>query len=166
MFRLLISKVVQEGQLLALVHLAGHGLVPPDKNTEYRARCFLSRSLLTTTGNVEKGLSDCCSIDRSIRNFWEVENIGTDKACTRVLTEEDKLALQKGENSLQIVDERYQISVPWKSERPQLPNSRQMAVSRLTSTKKNLKKSPEAVAEYQKTIDAYVSKGYLRKVNL
>ena len=82
--------------------------------------------------NVKNGLSDCCSIDRSIRNFWEVENIGTDKACTRVLTEEEKLALQKVENSLQIVDERYQISVPWKSERPQLPNNRQMAVSRKT----------------------------------
>ena len=115
---------------------------------------------------MENGLSDCCSNDRSIRNFWEVENIGTDKACTRVLTEEDKLALQKVENSLQIVDERYQISVPWKSERPQLPNNCQMAVSRLTSTKQNLKKNPEVAAEYQKTIDAYVSKGYLRKVNL
>ena len=67
---------------------------------------------------------------------------------------------------MQIVDERYQISVPWKSERPQLPNNRQMAVSRLTSTEKNLKKNPEVAAEYQKTIDAYVSKGYLRKVNL
>ena len=127
---------------------------PPDKNTEYRPRSFLSRSLFTRTGNVENGLSDCCSIDRSIRNFWEVENIGTDKACTRVLTEEDKLVLQKVE------------SVPWKSERPQLPNNRQMAVSRLTSTEKNLKKNPEVAAEYQKTIDAYVSKGYLRKVNL
>ena len=141
-------------------------LGPPDKNTEYRTRSFLSRSLFTRTGYVENGLSDCCSIDRSIRNFWEVENIGTDKACTRVLTEEDKLALQKVENSLQIVDERYQISVPWKGERPQLPNNRQMAVSRLTSTEKNLKKNPEVAAEYQKTIDAYVSKGYLRKVNL
>ena len=67
---------------------------------------------------------------------------------------------------MQIVDDRYQIGVPWKSERPQLPNNRQMAVSRLTSTEKNLKKNPEVAAEYQKTIDAYVSKGYLRKVDL
>lgn len=97
----------------------------PDKNTEYRKRSFLSRSLFTRIGNEENGLSDCCSIDRSIRNFWDIENIATNKACTRVLTEEDKLALKKVENSLEIVDDRYQIGVPCKSERPQLPNNRQ-----------------------------------------
>ena len=38
-----------------------------------------------------------------------------------------------------------------------------MAVSRLTSTEKNLKKNPEVAAEYQKTIVAYVSKGISEK---
>ena len=83
MFRLLISKALQGGPVARLGPLGWTCIGPPDKNTEYRTRSFLSRSLFTRTGNVENGLTDCCSIDRSIRNFWEVENIGTDKASNR-----------------------------------------------------------------------------------
>ena len=57
-----------------------------------------------------------------------------------MLIEDEKLALGKVESSLQTVDERYQVGVPWRSDRPELPNNRQMAQSRLVSTEmKSLK---------------------------
>ena len=61
-------------------------------------------------------------------------------------------------------DGRYSIAVPWKEQRPELPNDRQGAEFRLCSTERNLKKKEFVEKEYQKTIKTYVEKGYLRKV--
>ena len=76
-------------------------------------------------------------------------------------TEEEKVALEKVSSSVRYNNGRYSVAVPWKEQRPQLPNNRQMAESRLLSTERNLKK--EFVGkEYEKTIETYVEKGYLR----
>ena len=45
-----------------------------------------------------------------------------------------------------------------------MPNNRQVAESRLCSTERNLKKKEFVEAEYQKTIETYIEKGYLRRV--
>jgi hypothetical protein len=56
--------------------------------------------------------------------------------------------------------------VPFKNDRPQLPDNRSAAVSRLASTKKNLRKNPAVAKEYCRTITGYADKGYLRAVAL
>ena len=66
--------------------------------------------------------------------------------------------------SVRYNDGRYSIAVPWKEQRPELPNNRQVAEFRLCSTERNLKKKEFVEKEYQKTIKTYVEKGYLRKV--
>ena len=77
-------------------------------------------------------------------------------------TEEEKVALEKVSSSVRYNNGRYSVAVPWKEQRPQLPNNRQMAESRLLSTERNLKKKEFVGKEYQKTIKTYVEKGYLR----
>ena len=67
--------------------------------------------------------------------------------------------------SLQIVDGRYQVGTPWKRAQPQLPNNRTMVITRLRSNEKNLMKNPTVGEEYQSTIEAYLKKGYLRKID-
>ena len=57
---------------------------------------------------------------------------------------------------------RYNVAVPWKERRPCLPNSRQVAESRIRSAERNLKKKV-FVEEYQRVIGT-CGKGYLRKV--
>ena len=136
---------------------------PPMNNVECPTRSHCSSTLFTKSRCQEIESSECCSLDRTLRNFWEIETTGTEKP--RVLTEDEKTALQLVESSLKVVDERYQISVPWKNGRPKLPNNRHMAASRLASTEKNLLRKPGVADEYQKTIDAYLEKGYLRKVD-
>ena len=79
-------------------------------------------------------------------------------------TEEEKVALEKVSSSDRYNDGRYSIAVPWKEQRPQLPNNRQVAEFRLCSTERNLKKKEFVEKEYPKTIKTYVEKGYLRKV--
>ena len=56
------------------------------------------------------------------------------------------------------------MGVPWKDERSELPDNRHIALTCLCNTENKLKKDPVVGAEYAQTIQAYVEKGYLWKV--
>ena len=70
------------------------------------------------------------------------------------------------EDSLKYEKGRYRVAIPWRDEKPELPDTKPMALSRLRSIEKNLKKDDRVAEDYKKTIQAYVEKGYLRKVPL
>ena len=57
---------------------------------------------------------------------------------------------------------RYCVAVPCKDDKPKLPDTKPMALSRLQSTERNLKKGNHVAERYRVTIQ--VEKGYLRKV--
>ena len=56
------------------------------------------------------------------------------------------------------------MGVPWKDNKPELPDNRHIAMSRLCNTENKLEKDTVVGAEHAQTIQAYVEKGYLRKV--
>ena len=122
-------------------------------------RTFLSR-------NVLNGGSDCCDVDQSIKRFWEVEACGSETIQPEIYTEEEKAALRQIEESLSYdaITHRYTVGVPWKPDRPKLPDNREQAMSRLRNTEKRLKKDGFIETEYKKTIDNYIEKGYLKRV--
>ena len=68
-------------------------------------------------------------------------------------------------DSLEYENGRYRVAVPWKDDKPELPDTKPMTLSRLRSTERNLKKDNRVAEEYKATIQAYVEKGYLRKVS-
>ena len=136
----------------------------PNSREESGSRTHIIRTLLTREAGQGCGVGVCCGLEQTLKRFWEVENSGTEASDLLVCTEVEKLALQKVSSSVQYKNERYRIAVPWKEQRPQLPNNRQIAESRLRSTERNLKKNDFVEKKYQETIAAYVEKGYLRKV--
>ena len=98
------------------------------------------------------------------QRFWDVENCGIERCDTKIFTKEESETLRKLENSISYIGERYKVGVPWKDNRPELPDNRHTALTRLCNTENKLKKDPVVGAEYAQTIQAYVEKGYLRKV--
>ena len=70
-------------------------------------------------------------INASLKKFWEVENSGVNVNKQEILTPDEKKALSQVQNSLKFVDGRYQLEVPWKNERPVLPDNYTMALKRL-----------------------------------
>ena len=139
----------------------------PDKNDIPRTRSHAIRALFTREPvSYDRRRDSCCDIDQSLKRFWEIENSGTESVDKLVLTEEEKLALIKVQESLKYENGRYCVGVPWKEDKLELPDTKPMALSRLQSTEKNLKKNDRVAKEYQATIEAYVEKGYLRKVPL
>ena len=130
------------------------------------SRSHVIRTLFTRDSS--KGLNHdvCCDVDQTIKRFWEVEACGTEANDTRIYTEEENEALARVKDSLSYdaTTNRYTVGVPWKPNRSQLPDNRKQATSRLCNTEKKLAKNEYLRSEYQKTIEGYIQKGYLRRV--
>ena len=102
-------------------------------------------------------------MDSMLRKFWEIESAGT-QVHDQPMKPEEQPALQKVKNSLKLNGERYELAMPWKENRPELPNNYDMALRRLCGTEKRLLKNPEAGSAYSEIINTYEQKGYIRKV--
>ncbi|XP_064637074.1 uncharacterized protein LOC135493581 [Lineus longissimus] len=101
-------------------------------------------------------------IDNTLRRFWEVESVVHSK---QVMSPEESQVFTKTKESLKVVEDRYQIDVPWKGDQaPSMPGSREMAEKRLVSTERKLLKDKEIAQSYQNVITQYLEKGYVKKI--
>ena len=64
----------------------------------------------------------------------------------------------KVNNSLKFDGQHYEVAVPWRDERPQLPNNLPMAKKRLVSTERKLMKDKEIAMAYQQVLNNYLNK--------
>ena len=122
---------------------------------------------LTTCHTLRLDTSNPCSIIANEKNrdplveemkkFWELESIG-------VLSNEASVH-DKFLDTIHKRDSRYEVSLPWKEHHPLLPDNYEVAVSRLNSVLKRLKKDPELLAEYNRIIEEQSSKGIISEVD-
>ena len=104
------------------------------------------------------------ALNSFVKQFWDMESIGITKSTAAEMTPSEKLAWEKARNSLRFDGTRYEIAVPWKNCRPQLPNNRLMAKNRLKSVEQKLLRDGELGRAYQGVIEDYLEKKYIRKV--
>lgn len=74
-------------------------------------------------------------LGNAIRKFWEIEDDGL-QAKTKTLKLEDKVALETLKKSIKFEDGRYEVGVPWKEEKPFMPDNYETALRRLQNTEK------------------------------
>uniref|UniRef100_A0A8W8P1X9 CCHC-type domain-containing protein n=1 Tax=Magallana gigas TaxID=29159 RepID=A0A8W8P1X9_MAGGI len=102
--------------------------------------------------------------DKILCKFWEMENFSEPQK-KQSFSPEERSAYEKVKDSLKFVDDHYEVAIPWKEEKPDLPCNYDMALQRLENTEKRLMKNPEVRDSYSKTIEQYLEKGYIRKIN-
>ena len=122
---------------------------------------------LTTCHTLRLDTSNPCSIRadeenrdplvEEMKKFWELESIGT---LSNEASVHDKFL-----DTIHKRDSRYEVSLPWKERHPLLPDNYEVAVSRLNSVLKHLKKDPELLAEYNRIIEEQSSKGIISEVD-
>ncbi|KAL4238005.1 hypothetical protein ACF0H5_002716 [Mactra antiquata] len=104
-------------------------------------------------------------LEKTVERFWELENIpAPEKLCTL----EDDKTMKFVENSIKIEDSgKYQVSIPWNGRKIELNNTcnYESALKRLRNTEKKLAKNETVKSEYESTIQKYLKKGYISKVN-
>ena len=101
------------------------------------------------------------SLGSIVQRFWEVEECSS--SAPSMLATNEALAQKKVDQTLALLDGRYQVGIPWN--KSQLSNNFEMAKSRLRNTKKKLCKDATVAKAYCDTILQYVSKGYVRKLS-
>ena len=130
----------------------GHPSLCPKPN--YRTN-FIRTYFVHEESGVELG--------NAVRKFWEIEDDGL-QVKTKILKPEDQVALEALKKSIKFEDGRYEIGVPWKEEKPLMPDNYETALRRLQNTEKRLCRYPEIGKCYSDVINQYEAKGYIRKV--
>ena len=112
---------------------------------------------------------DQCEIgelNSTLKRFWNVEETPLSNV-TPIVKMEEKQAMQTVRKSMQYDNDQnmYMLSIPWKEDKPGLPENYSMALQRLRNTEKRLRKSPNIGQSYSDIIENYFAKGYVRKVS-
>ena len=112
------------------------------------------------TNIVTSNRSDDLLVEQ-VKQFWELESI-------RVLPNEGTVH-DKFLDSIHQVEGRYEVNLPWKEHHRLLPDNYEVAISRLNSVLKRLKKkqqTPELLQEYNYIIEEQSERGIVSDVDL
>ena len=103
-------------------------------------------------------------LHHQLERLWKTD-FGDSAVVTDTLPSiEDNKALNKMEQSLQRVDDHFQVALPWREESPYLPNNKPMAEQRLQLLKKRLLKDEDLLMQYRTTMQEYIAKGHAQRV--
>ena len=102
----------------------------------------------------------------TLRQFWDLESLGIkDDSDQQTFTPDEQAAINRAQETQMLKDGRYEIGIPWRKGEPKLNNNYDMALSRLESLEKSLlKKDPRFKIAYQRILDDYLQKNYVRTV--
>ncbi|XP_028405256.1 uncharacterized protein LOC114527762 [Dendronephthya gigantea] len=99
-----------------------------------------------------------------LRKFWEIDTFGVRVEATTQFTRSDQIVMDMMNETCRKVESGYEMGLLWKVDRPPLPNNFETALSRLESVERRLQKDPKLAEGYCKAINAYVEKGFARKL--
>ncbi|CAB4018436.1 Hypothetical predicted protein, partial [Paramuricea clavata] len=103
--------------------------------------------------------------NRELRKFWDVDSFGVRAEIKSPYTPGEQKALDILDQSCKQQEFGYQLGLLWKTNRPSLPNNYDTALKRLESVERRLLKDPKLAEGYLKAINAYVEKGFARKLS-
>ena len=126
----------------------------------------------TMTDLVDKRLQGVCNfvnssigtrkLENQVEQFWKIENSVTTKPDLSV---NDRKALKIWDNSKHVVNNHFELDIPFKQEVINLPNNKSVAIRRLVHLGTKLKNDETFLSRYKAEIDALLQKGYAEKVN-
>ena len=103
--------------------------------------------------------------DDILRAFWELESLGIVDKPEQRMTAEERVAVAQVSETLEFKNGRYRVGIPWKEGEPKFTNNHDVALVRLKSQEKSLKrKRPEVMQAYNKIFQDYETKDYIRRV--
>ena len=103
----------------------------------------------------------CCvqnttSLEDRLNSFWELESFGVSGA--------DLSIHDKFKDSVNFVDGRYEVKLPWREMHPTLPNNYSLCLKRLRGLLKRLRHNPGILQEYHSTIQDQLKRGIVEPV--
>ena len=104
-------------------------------------------------------------VNHQLRKFWEIDSFGVRAEETVTFTGSEQHAVDKMNETCRRVESGYELGLLWKDDKPQLPNNYETALCRLESVERRLRKDPKLADGYCQATNAYVEKGFARKLH-
>ncbi|GFV87227.1 integrase catalytic domain-containing protein [Trichonephila clavipes] len=106
------------------------------------------------------------SISTELRRFWEIESLGILDKGSVTLGNGDEEILSEFDKSVNFVDGRYRVNLPWKpGMREALQNNKTVARKRFEGLVRRFKCDHELFCEYKDVIDDYVREGIVERTS-
>ncbi|GFX74723.1 integrase catalytic domain-containing protein [Trichonephila clavipes] len=106
------------------------------------------------------------SISTELRRFWEIESLGILDKGSMTLSNGDEEILSEFDKSVNFVDGRYRVNLPWKpGMREALQNNKTVARKRFEGLVRRFKCDHELFCEYKDVIDGYVREGIVERTS-
>ncbi|XP_043482111.1 uncharacterized protein LOC122511116 [Leptopilina heterotoma] len=154
-----VKKVIQQitgkvGTPFATLTPLGWMVHGPDNNERVdKDFAFLIRQ----KGNDEE-------INEQIREFWTTESFGVSPVKKSLSSVEEQRAKEIIDKTLRRVNDRWEVGLLWKTDQEVLPESRENALRRLLSIERKMARDPIFKEKYSENMQAYIKKGYARKL--
>ena len=97
----------------------------------------------------------------NLEDFWSLESIGIKESPTEI---DDRVALNKFNETLKYEKGRYAVKWPWKRDKPDLPENYGAALGRLKSLLRRLKGNPDLVQKYDEIIEDQLRQGIIERL--
>ena len=96
------------------------------------------------------------SLNEKIDKFWDLDTIG--------IKENETSVYDRFISDIKFENSRYSVSLPFKENRPMLPDNYQLSLNRLKKLKERLEKTSHLLNEYDKIFDKYLKLGIIEEV--
>lgn len=103
-------------------------------------------------------------LQKSVERFWNLDSVEAVTNDVKGMSRDDKRAMTMMEDTVQLSDGHYELSIPFKQRPVTLPNNRSLAEARLQSLSRKLGKDANFREKYCRNMDDLVVKGYASKV--
>ena len=117
----------------------------------------LCSSTTTHLLRVDDKPAESTQLAEQLRSFWELESLG--------ISEEEKTLYDEFVNNIIFQGGRYKVPLPWKEFHEPLADNYLLSVKRLRGLLQRLKRDPELLKEYDRTIQEQLTKGVIEPVS-
>jgi hypothetical protein len=152
-------------------------VIQPEFDSVVLSKCYLgwtAHGPVTMTGKLTHTASVnlCCEhaddmLHEQVKDFFKVESFGV--ALVKEEKErsvDDRKSLEIANRTFRDIGGRYEVGLPWRNAETVLPDSKAMALQRLSCLERKLNRDKPLADTYCSKIDELFTKGYAREVKM
>ncbi|XP_071483358.1 uncharacterized protein [Diadema antillarum] len=110
-------------------------------------------------------IADAGGLEEQVKLFWKLEGMECLDDDNRSLSVNDQKAIETWEREITMDGGHYQLPIPFRTNRPRLPDNRHLAEQRLQSLRRKLSKDDYLLSKYKEGMSDLLKKGYAEEVN-
>ena len=104
-------------------------------------------------------------VNYQLRKFWDIDVFGVRVETAPPYTRTEQRVMDMLNKTCRRVGSGYELGLLWKANRPPLPDNYDTALKRLESVERRLQREPKLAEGYRKASDAYIGKGFARRLS-